>query len=58
MSRRQWWVTASIVGAMVALFLLATGGVIAQSPDQNGDEHLVYLPPFQIKEVICADIRR
>ncbi|MCX7856140.1 MAG: hypothetical protein N2556_09280 [Anaerolineae bacterium] len=44
MSRGQWWVTASIAGALVALFLLATGGAIAQSPDQNGDEHLVYLP--------------
>lgn len=44
MSRGQWWITVTIAGALVALLYLATGGVIAQSPEQNGDEYLVYLP--------------
>lgn len=41
MSRGQWQATVIVA---FALFLSATSIIIAQSPDQNGDEYLVYLP--------------
>ncbi|MGB9777605.1 MAG: hypothetical protein ACPLYD_16780 [Anaerolineae bacterium] len=40
---RKWIVTAGM-GVFVVLFLLAAGTIAAQSPDQNDDEHFVYLP--------------
>lgn len=44
MSRGRCWATVLVVLALAALLPLASGGAVAQSPDQNGDEHFVYLP--------------
>jgi hypothetical protein len=43
MVRERWRISASI-GMFVVLFLLVAGAIGAQSPDQNDNDHFVYLP--------------
>lgn len=44
MKGRRWWILPGVVGIVGVVILLAASIAIAQSPDQNGDESLIYLP--------------